>query len=313
MIDTIIIKIYRSREEVTRRMKSQVTKSYEGKEITFRKEQLKLIGGNITKINFSLSKFVNGNNYENVPFDKIKLGVDAFVELLNIPYEELLLSRIDIACSFNMEHSVHNYLSKFEMLDRFDKTIYNNGTIKYCNKNITLSFYDKLLEMRQHRKTVPTISNITKKEILRYELQVRGNIKKVINYDSSEQLNICAIQDDNFLELLVDAWLFNFQKVMKTRTIDSPFLPPTNFIKSPKDFNIFLQHQGAKTIGAKKIKPFLKNEVKDAVTRSRIRTSLIKSKEYVSTFETSKTKNDMIRLEIKGKAAYYKMLGNICP
>lgn len=311
MIDTIIVTIRRPREIVARGMKSHVTKSYEGRKITFRKDQLKLIGGNITKINFSLSKFVNGNNYEDVPLDKIKLGVVAFVELLDIPYDELFLSRVDIAYSFKMEHSVHDYLSKFEMLDRFYKTIYPNGNIQYCNKNITLSFYDKHLEMRQRREAISTISDISKKEILRYELQVRGNIKKVINYDSPEQLNISAIQDDNFIELLVDAWFLNFQKVLQTRTIDSPFLPPTDFINRPTDFNKFLQYQGATTIGTKKIQSFLIKDVKNAVTRSRIRTDLKKAKTYVSTFEKSMTKTEMKRFALKGKSAYYKMLSNL--
>ncbi len=310
MIDTIIVRIHSSRESIERGMKKEVVKYYNGAKLIFRKSHLKLIGGNSTKINFSLSKFIQENNVEDVPREKLNIGVDAFIELLNIPCNQILLSRVDVAHSFTMKHSAHHYMSKFDMLDRFDKILSTNGNIKYVNKNVTLSFYDKLLEMRQHRAAIPVQYKNLSNEILRYELQIRNKIKDVIKYDSREPLTILALKDDRFLDLLVESWFGYFKKVLTARVIDLNFIPSVELLQ-PKDFSKLLQYKGVQKYGAKNIEAFLKNDVRDAVVRSRIRKSIKNAKEFASTIESRKTKTDIRGFAIKVSSVYYKKLAHL--
>lgn len=135
------------------------------------------------KISGSLTKYFLGHNI-NLSIGSIKDVKDAFSKLsdeLKIDLSEFTVSRLDFGRCFILSNPIIKYLKSLHSLDNHDYIYYQNTGRNFKNTVRTIAFYDKVDEIRslKYKEIKNTalqnlrILDLEKKNILRYEVQIR--------------------------------------------------------------------------------------------------------------------------------------------
>ncbi|MHB8871860.1 MAG: phage/plasmid replication domain-containing protein [Candidatus Doudnabacteria bacterium] len=208
-MDTIGIRILKPMNEVKANMKaSLIIKMKSGKMRTYSSENWCMWQrNNMTFIQFSLTKFVSGNNLKNVSYKKLINSLKYVIKIINLPPSQLFLYRVDLAYSFIMPYDTKYYLSELNELTRLSVSTYNNNNSrKYYSKFISVLLYDKLKEMFGNR--IPTELNHLANRVLRFEVQFTKGLKQLLNY--SRHLLLEDLYNPEVLKILLVSAIKSF-------------------------------------------------------------------------------------------------------
>lgn len=166
--------------------------------------------GNYLSFSGSLTKFSCSNNIQRLKKHEIK---DTFSQLSNffkLSYKDIQLTRLDIGENFIMDNVPQNYLQYFIDAPYFKKDIYDSGNaILYYNKERSLSFYDKILEMTENKQTIPT--HYKDSNVLRYEARflkrLKNRFKRKITFDT--------LLEYDFWDILIEELLKSYKSIDK--------------------------------------------------------------------------------------------------
>lgn len=224
--------------------------------------------------NGSLTKFYYGDNLAQLDWETIEKAINELSDNLGIILNEAILTRIDVAINLVLEKPVNQYIHNFYKNRNSGMLIYDTSKT-FLSKTTDISLYDKLKEMkRKDKDTFKTISNLIKdKNILRYELRLKKNLKHYFNLN---EFLVKDLFEKNIQNKIVDLWAKYYSKVNKHIFINAPIL----LLARRNGLKEYLSYIGLKITGIEKTIQIIQSadfSVKDIYSkRSKMKKSLNK-------------------------------------
>lgn len=166
--------------------------------------------GDWLNINGSLSKFINGNNLQNLKLGDIRRGFEELSDLLQIDLSGFMVRRFDVGLTFEMDFHPAIYLQMVRHYPRTKQHSFNRGeeSVQFCNDSITVQLYDKMAEMSNNGEEIPAGFG---KNQLRYEWQQKRYTERVLK----RPLTVTDFQDSNVWDQLLRIYKSRYTKIGK--------------------------------------------------------------------------------------------------
>ena len=241
----------------------------------------------------SINKYIHGNNF--IPCNRleIKKAIKKLSNLTQLPFHNLILTRIDFGASLAMKSPVKLYLVNLDELPfRYKKLNYANESIYFSNDKRSLIFYDKIKQCKDHKEEIP--SEFFGKNVLRYELRYT---KRLAQQFGMKKVYALDLYNKTFYNELLARWKRMYSKVKKNRII-----MPVN-IQGLATFLEYLISLGIMKLGGSYkamsiVDTLFSKEKKDATKKSRIR---MRIRKISSQRNISKSANEIRELNNKIK------------
>jgi hypothetical protein len=180
----------------------------------------------------SLTKFLLGNNVQNMSRNQITEAFKKLEAKLGFEIGNFRISRIDIGVTFEMKSIIPMYLESLVEMPRYNVNTYGSETKSFMNKSKTITFYDKANKYNSKKHDLRLADlDMNSDNLLRYELQIK-KANRILGKITVNELNT-----DKYLKKLVNMWKNDFHKIKKNRKlIDIELIKFTK----PKDFFTYL-------------------------------------------------------------------------
>lgn len=207
------------------------------------------------KIVGSLPKYCIGNNLATLTFREAIEGIQSLSNDLGLPIERGYFKSFDLARNIIVRRQVKEYLKCLEETSGyFRDTTTNRVLYKKVNSKYALSIYDKMKEIRRNDKELyEYVQNgyLKDKNILRYELQLKQQINKLLGY---KDVKVALIRSRAFVKKLNDIW-FNRFKDITTKKKYALY----GDIRSYEQLQIELMAKGIASIGTNQLFQFIED------------------------------------------------------
>jgi len=220
--------------------------------------------------NGSLPKFYYGNNLQHLDWDNFKKAIQMLSDNLNVDMNGAILTRVDFGINISVNFPVHEYISCLLSYPRLKTIRYDESVTFFTTSNCrSFIFYDKLKELNKSYARTKIVSNKpTDENILRYEIQLKSNIKHRFRL---KRMRIKHLYRDTVQNKLIEYWYYGYKKVVKI-----PLgIDPEHLFKNHNGIYKYLSYHGLERIGydrlLRKIALLRFNLKDDRVKRSRMR------------------------------------------
>jgi len=224
--------------------------------------------------NGSLPKFYNGNNLIHFNIKDVGFAIQMLSDNLNVDMKYAILTRVDFGVNFDVEYSVHQYISCLLAYPRLQTMRFNNSVTFFTKSDYkSLIFYDKLAEIKnKNKKTYHSFSEENlNRNVLRYEIQLKKNLKRRLQLDKVFLKDLCS---DTVQNKLVNHWVKSYSRVVKL-SLD---IDPIHLLHSHNGLYKYLAFHGADKLGYERLSNTISElqfDVKNtAVKRSKMKATL---------------------------------------
>ncbi len=163
----------------------------------------------------SLTKFYFGNNIRTLTRQEINKAIKKLELILDFSLDNFRFSRLDISANFEMVYSISSYLDCLVEAKQYDPVIRKNSK-DFINTRKTIKFYDKVDESKnKNNKELILINGLNDKYILRYELQIKKELREVLK----QIAYVKDLKDDKFIQKLLNLWKKEFHKIKKSKKV----------------------------------------------------------------------------------------------
>ncbi len=176
----------------------------------------------------SLSKFINGNNYNLITCTDIRKAFAEIETALNLPVCNGQLKRVDVGGCFPVAGNVQEYCGVLDEMPRYRRGIIKNS-LYFEQSEKSMVFYDKHKESKAHH-TTPPVEWVQVANVMRYELRLLSHLPRYLNRKRVTAQELC---DPVVLCGLVDMWKQEYNKIKKLASME--FVPSN--IKTPKQWD----------------------------------------------------------------------------
>jgi len=163
-------------------------------------------------ISGSLTKFIKGDNLQNITTLETRFGIQELSDLLKVPVGKADLYQVDIAANIEVDLPIIAYISSMGETNHYKMLPYPRTGLMYKNNIRKLVFYDKLVEMRFKKQKIPVEFN--NKRLLRYELRL---VKKVKRDMKLNELYASHLYDEVISKAFYKRWRDDYMKIKKRR------------------------------------------------------------------------------------------------
>ena len=180
----------------------------------------------------SLPKFLyDGSNIFPLDVKHTAEAIEKISDTFHIKIEQATITEIEFGANFMMSHKVSEYLCKLGELDRMQRVYFDADTLYYQGtgkkkKPKKLVFYDKIAEAKESGMQYP--SDFEDKNILRYELRLKGRISRMIGVPI---IRGATLYDFPFYEKLTGIYQQHYYAIKKQNQTNNDMAE----IKKPKD------------------------------------------------------------------------------
>lgn len=193
----------------------------------------------------SLSKFYFGNNIQTLTLEQTIEAIQILSERLHVSLFEAKVSRIDFGKVFITKYAPTTYFKYLGNKRYFERVQRTKHSICYETKKRVLAFYDKTIEAKKNRISIP--EQYENKNLLRYELRYISKICTQLNEAVITGETLCKKE---FYSKLLQLWKDQFDSIEK---IELNHNIDYSNIKTPKDveeqlFKLLLQEKGIEYI-----------------------------------------------------------------
>lgn len=195
----------------------------------------------------SFPKFFFGNNIEQLTRATIVQATEMLSDALHLPFEQAIITRVDIGFTFQTKLPPISYFSSLQTLPRYFRST-DGTTLYYTQKGSKLAFYDKAKEVRNFA-LIPTIYRGS--NLLKYELRLS---KPKLQLHPA--LNLAKLTEEEVYIKAVDLWADKYFSINKNKGINHL---ENMMITKPSDIKENLAALAAQTIGAEALKLYLKS------------------------------------------------------
>lgn len=184
------------------------------------------ISTNGISIKGSLAKFYLNDNIKTLTRQDTQRAIEMLSDNLELPINESIVNRIDIAQSLIVKNQPKLYYPLFGESSRFKRS-FMAGSLYYSNGLRTKLFYNKIAEVKKHRSPIPEIWQ--NKNLLRYELRYTSRLPKQFN---TFQVKAKNLFEEQFYIDVIDKWVNEYEAINKINEINLNY----NKMNKPKDF-----------------------------------------------------------------------------
>lgn len=176
----------------------------------------------------SICKYYLGSNFETLTRVETKKAIEKISDILHLPMDIGIVSRIDIAQNLSMQYKetlYYPYLGDAQYYKRLEQ---DNG-LYYSNSKRLLAFYGKVREQKNKRKIVP--NEYQNKNILRYELRFTKRLPSQFN---RPEITANLLYDKEFYNELNQRWYSEYASIHKINSNISSMKPASsakNFVE----------------------------------------------------------------------------------
>jgi hypothetical protein len=202
-----------------------------GEYVTGYLDNLKInVNANRVKIsNGSLCKYYLGDNFKTLGKGDTKKAIEKISDSLHLPFEKAIVTRIDLAQNFIMQHNdkvYYPYLGEAPFYKRLEA---DNG-LYFNNQLRQLVFYDKVHEQKQKRQNIPELYQ--DRNVLRIEMRFK---KKLGKQFKKSEITAGLLYDEAFYNSIVNRWkdeYFAIQKINSKLSTMKPTGSKKEFIEN---------------------------------------------------------------------------------
>ena len=180
-----------------------ITGDIEGLKVCLNSYQLKIKDG-------SLCKWYLGDNFKTLGRSDTQRAIEKISDLLHLPMEKAVITRMDIAQNFIMKYDPIVYINHLGTL-KYAKRLQETNGIYYSYTDGRLCFYDKNKEQREKRLNIPELYK--GRNVLRYEQRY---IRRLAKQFRVEAVTGALLYNEDFYTNIIDKWeksYFGIQKI----------------------------------------------------------------------------------------------------
>ncbi len=191
------------------------------------------VGDSSLTVQGSLSKYLNGNNFERFTRKQTQRAIEKLSDCLSLPIQRAKVERIDIAANFILSRPVREYMIHLGMARYFKRFTYDYEGLRYKGGMRQLVFYNKVKECqdKKHSGRVPEV--FQGRNVLRYELRFLKRPKRQFK----SEIRAVDLYNQNFYSDKIKRWKDAYFKIKKIGTFKDKGLP----MKGVKDCKEYLE------------------------------------------------------------------------
>ncbi len=228
MIDTIGLLLHSSEinhyvdlmKEVGSKIKVDFKKSNDYRIIGAHKNLRVYIEPTFVRVEGSLPKYRYNTNLRTLSRSEPGQIIDQLSRELDLPLQEAIITRIDIAANIEVENAPRSYYPSLGLLGKFDRIV-RRGTLYYEQGWCTLCFYDKIAEAQKHNDPY-LIDELLNKDIMRYEIRYSRDWLKYFFKRDIKAYEIYGETSDVCCELIAE-WYYRYEAIVKTGVLKPEF------------------------------------------------------------------------------------------
>lgn len=190
----------------------------------------------------SLAKYYFGNNLETLTREYTKCALEKLSDTIQSDVAQANIYSLEIASNFSMQRPVQLYYQRLGECRYFEKTQFKH-TLLYGNSNRSLSFYDKIKELKKHKEKVP--SQFDKTNLLRYELKLKKRLSKQLG---KKEVLARELYEESFYRTILEKWQSEYFKIRRLNMLKIGRIE-MNSMNSPKKLEKILASIGLQKIG----------------------------------------------------------------
>jgi len=187
----------------------------------------------------SLAKYYLGDNIQTLTRSDSQKAIEKMQDETLLPIDQAKVTRFDIAANLLMRHEPKVYYPYLGDCQYYKRSLLPDS-VYYSNGQRVKLFYNKAAEAKKQGLRLPEVA--TGYNILRYELRFTGRLTKQFN---RAEITVSTLTDEKFYIDAVSRWVHEYKSISKKRDLDINY----DNMKSPKDFNRWLQLYAVNSIG----------------------------------------------------------------
>lgn len=179
----------------------------------------------------SLCKWMLGDNYQAMGRTDIKRAVERLSDILHLPMERAIITRLDVGLSIPVKEPPVNYFNHLGVLNYAQRLQQPNSLYYHRHRQAErLCFYDKNREQSDHREPIPDLYKGC--NVLRYEQRYVSRLPALLNV---KQVTGALLSDEAFYIFLLKQWREAYKAIRKVNETNTNF----DMIKTVKQLQKF--------------------------------------------------------------------------
>lgn len=174
----------------------------------------------------SFCKWFLGNNLQTLGRNDVKIGLEKLSDILHLPMNKAIVSRIDIAQNIMLKHPIEVYLNHLGYCGNIKPSEQPNG-VYYHQKNLSFCLYEKIKEQKEAKNIIPEL--FQKQNCMRMELRLKKRLTKALKRDF---ITGALLYDEAFYFEMVNLWGNYYKSIQKINDVQMNF----KAIKTVTDF-----------------------------------------------------------------------------
>lgn len=175
----------------------------------------------------SLCKWYLGDNLQTMNRKDTKMAIEKLSDLLHIPMNKAMVTRIDVGQNFIMKHPPKVYMNHLGTMKNATR-LEEPNSLYYRKKDGGLCFYDKVREQKSKNEPLPELYK--DRNVLRYEQRYKRRLAKHLNVS---ELRAAMLYDEAFYIELLNKWRDDYLSIQKINDIQLNF----EAMRNKKDLN----------------------------------------------------------------------------
>jgi hypothetical protein len=185
----------------------------------------------------SLPRYFHGSNAVTMTRAGTEEAIQNLSETLSLPLEVARVYRLDVAANILVMHPVADYLATLGPWRRTHKREYTNGNLSYQGGQSSLTFYDKVMDLKRNGHPLP--EHWEGRNVLRIELQMKSKVKGQLGQAVSGK----DLWSERIYMKAIDKWHGSYLTVEKIKLMEG--MP----MGGVKELRGYLEYIAIQTIG----------------------------------------------------------------
>lgn len=194
----------------------------------------------------SLAKYYFGNNLETLTREDTKCAIEKLSDTIQLDVAQANVYSLEVASNFSMQKPVQIYCQCLGDCRYFEKSQYKHGLL-YRNSNRSLTFYDKINELKRHKERVP--NQFDEANLLRYELKLKKRLSKQLG---KKEVLARELYEESFYRAILEKWQSEYFRIGRVNRLKIERIE-MNSMNSPKKLEKILASLGLQAIGEQAI------------------------------------------------------------
>ena len=187
-----------------------ISGSLNGLKVTANSNQVKIKDG-------SLCKFALGDNYQTLGRKDTKQAIEQLSDMLHLPIDKAIVTRLDIAQNFVLKHPTAVYLNHLGAL-RYAVRLQEPTGIYYKYSDGRVCIYDKNKEQTRHKEPIPELYK--GRNVLRVEQRYTQRIASRLEVP---KVTGAMLYDEAFYINLLNRWRDTYRAIHKINDVTFNF------------------------------------------------------------------------------------------